>query len=110
MPGEPVASLIEDPWRVFDCEPSPDGCAVEFHDPDFAAEGREALYYVRVLEEPVPIINAGNLRTRFDERGNPVSISPCNGDYRTAELDDCLEQDHQRAWSSPIFVKYKKAG
>ncbi|MFT5766993.1 MAG: hypothetical protein ACI9DH_000814 [Halioglobus sp.] len=106
-PDEPVASLIEDPWRVFECPPSPDGCVVEFSDPDFAQQRREAVYYVRALEEPASIINAGNLRTRFDENGAPVAISPCNGDYRTPVADDCLKESQQRAWSSPIFVSVK---
>ena len=106
--GEPVTTLIQDNWRVFDCDPSPDGCTVEFSDPDFAAERRQALYYVRAVEEPVPTINADNLRTSFDEEGKPVSFSPCHGDYRTEEADDCLRQAGQRAWSSPIFVEYKE--
>lgn len=105
---EPVTSLIQDNWRVFECDPSPDGCTVEFSDPDFAQDKREALYYVRAVEEPVPTINAGNLRTSFDEDGKPVSISLCSGDYRTEESDDCLEPAGQRAWSSPIFVEYKE--
>ncbi len=106
--GEAVTPLIEDKWRVFECDPSPDGCTVEFSDPEFAAEGRDALYYVRAIEEPVPTINAGNLRTGFDEDGNSVSVAPCFGDYRTEEADDCLAPASQRAWSSPIFVDYKK--
>ncbi len=105
---EPVATLIEDSWRVFDCAPSPQGCTVEFSDPDFATEGRDALYYVRALEEPVPTINAANLRTSFDDEGQPVAVSPCFGDYRTQETDDCLAPASQRAWSSPIFVDYRE--
>jgi len=64
--GEAIAPLIEDSWRVFECEPSADGCTIEFEDPDFASEGRDALYYVRALEEPIATINGGNLRTSFD--------------------------------------------
>jgi hypothetical protein len=105
---EPVTTLIEDNWRVFDCDPSADGCTVEFSDPDFAAEGRDALYYVRALEEPVATINAGNLRTRFDANGQAVSVAPCYGDYRTEETDDCTAPASQRAWSSPIFVDYQR--
>ncbi len=104
---EPVKTLIEDTWRVFDCEPSPDGCTVEFSDAGFPAEGRDALYYVRALEEPVPTINAGNLRARFDRDGQAVSVSLCHGDYRTQEADDCVAPASQRAWSSPIFVDYE---
>jgi hypothetical protein len=106
--SEPVADLIDDPWRVFDCEPSQAGCSVEFTDTEFVAKGRETIYYARVLEEPTPTINAENLRASFDAQGNAVSTSPCRGDYRTDEPDDCLADASQRAWSSPIFVDYSE--
>lgn len=107
--SEQVAALIEDPWRVFDCEPSQAGCSVEFTDPDFTGEGREAVYYARVLEEPSPTINARNLRASFDEQGEVKSTSPCRGDFRTDVADDCLADAQQRAWSSPIFVTYRES-
>ncbi len=106
--NEPVAALIQDPWRVFDCEPSQAGCSVEFTDEAFVEDGREAIYYARVLEEPTPTINADNLRVSFDAEGNAVSMSPCRGDYRTDLSDDCLADAHQRAWSSPIFVRLQE--
>jgi hypothetical protein len=106
--AENVTQLIEDSWRSFDCEPSPEGCTVEFDDPDFAAQGRDALYYIRALEEPVATINGGNLRTTFDQNGNAIATEPCFGDFRTAENDDCQTPGRQRAWSSPIFVDYKQ--
>lgn len=104
--GEPVASLIEDQWRVFKCEPSVAGCNVAFSDDEFVSQGRSALYYVRVIEEPVPTINADNLRTSYDELGQPLSSKPCYGDYRTSPQDDCQKSASQRAWSSPIFVDF----
>ena len=52
QPGEPIGELIEDPWRTIPCPGDPAGCSVEFDDPDFAAGGREALYYVRAIQEP----------------------------------------------------------
>lgn len=103
---EPINDLIQDPWRVLNCEPSDFGCSVEFTDPDFVEEGRDALYYARVLEEPVQTINADNLRAEFDRAGNVVTTSPCHGDYRTEASQDCLAREQQRAWSSPIFVDY----
>jgi hypothetical protein len=106
--GEAIAPLIEDSWRIFECEPSADGCTIEFEDPDFASEGRDALYYVRALEEPIATINGGNLRTSFDENGQAVDTDICFGDYRVASDDDCHQNQSQRAWSSPIFVDYKK--
>ena len=63
-PGEPVGALIEDPWRRFACPADPAGCAVEFEDPDFAAGGRDAIYYVRAIQEPTPAVNAGGAALR----------------------------------------------
>jgi hypothetical protein len=105
---EPVAGLIDDPWRVFQCEPDPSGCAVAFSDPEFAAAGRDTLYYVRAIEAPRPAVNAANLRCRYDEQGSCVEVDPCFGDYRTDYQDDCLAETEERAWSSPIFVEYAK--
>lgn len=105
--GEPVEPLIEDNWRVFECSPSAQGCTVEFEDPAFSTEGRNALYYVRALEEPIATINGANLRADFDENGDAVSTAPCYGDFRTEITDECQEPSNQRAWSSPIFVDYK---
>jgi hypothetical protein len=106
--GEPIAPLIQDSWRQFDCEPSPQGCTIEFEDPDFATEGRDALYYVRALEEPIATINGGNLRTSFDENGQAVDTDMCFGDYRVDIADECHQNQSQRAWSSPIFVDFKQ--
>jgi uncharacterized protein DUF3604 len=103
-PGEPLANLIEDKWRVFKCEPSQAGCVVQFEDPEYAAAGRPAVYYVRAIEEPSPAINSGGLRCKFDETGRCIAPNPCYGDYRTPYRDDCLGTLEERAWSSPIFV------
>ena len=104
---ENIEKLIEDSWRSFDCEPSQDGCIVEFEDPDFSAQGRDALYYIRAIEEPIATINGGNLRTTFDDKGNAVATDPCFGDFRTEAQDDCQNPGSQRAWSSPIFVDFE---
>jgi len=103
-PGEPVASLIESPWRTFECEPDPAGCSVTFEDPDFASDGRDTLYYARAIEAPAPAINAANLRCEYDDEGRCLKVDLCND---TGGSDgDCLAEHEPRAWSSPIFVDF----
>jgi hypothetical protein len=105
-PGEPVEGLIEDPWRRFRCPEGPDGCVISFEDPEYAAAGRDTVYYVRALQAPTPAINGGGLRTRFDEEGQPVAVAPCSGGYQTPAEDECLTPVRERAWSSPIYVDW----
>jgi hypothetical protein len=102
--GEALRPLIEDPWKTLPCEPSQNGCVVQFEDPDFASGGRDAVYYVRAIEEPSSAVNAGGLRCKRDESGQCLAVSPCWGDYRTGADDDCEATIEERAWSSPIFV------
>jgi hypothetical protein len=104
-PGEPIAEGIEDPWRSIPCPGDPAGCDVEFEDREFAAGGRETLYYVRAIQEPTLTVNAGLERCTRDEAGRCVSVDPCYGDYRTPASDDCTAPSEERAWSSPIFVQ-----
>jgi len=106
VPNEPVAGLIEDPWRSFDCPPDPSGCVVEFEDPGF---NRDSVYYVRALEQPTPIINAGGLRCTTDETGECVAVDACHQNFETERDDDCLAESQPRAWSSPIYVDFHQA-
>ena len=104
--GERVGPLIEDPWRVFPCRPDPEGCRVLFGDPGFAEGARDAVYYVRAIEEPSPAVNAGNLRCERDEDDTCLEVHPCPPEPFE---DDCLTETEHRAWSSPVFVGYAGA-
>jgi hypothetical protein len=102
--GEPVAPLIEDPWRRLPCDPDPAGCRVTFEDADFVSSRRDAVYYVRAIEAPSLAVNGANQRAQRDAQGNIVATEPCHGGYRTPLDDDCLAPVRERAWSSPIYV------
>ena len=58
-PNEPIETLIEDSWRIFECKPSQEGCVVEFEDPNFIDANREVIYYVRAIQEPSLAIGGG---------------------------------------------------
>ena len=104
-PDEPVGPLIEDPWKTLKCAPNEAGCTARFSDPDFLKSGRDALYYVRAIQEPSPAVNGGQIRCQFDAAGHCTKVNICSGDpTRTSPSDDCLEAIEERAWSSPIFV------
>jgi hypothetical protein len=103
--GEEAGPLIEDPWRTLVCEASPAGCIFPgVADPDFAREGRDAVYYARVFEAPIQGINGDNLRCARDAAGNCKKVTLCPGP--DGDADPCLGEKEPRAWSSPIFVDY----
>jgi len=104
-PSEPIAPLIEDPWKTLDCPGDADGCVVAFSDPEFASEGRDALYYARAIEAPSMAVGADPLGCTYDDDGNCVETNACSG---RALDDDCLAQTEERAWSSPIFVDFAR--
>ncbi|MFQ5352634.1 MAG: DUF3604 domain-containing protein, partial [Candidatus Binatia bacterium] len=102
---ESTESLIDDPWRTFACEDDGSGCAVTFSDEEFPGSGRDALYYVRAIEEPSPVIGAQPLTCKRDESGRCIElVDSCS---TRPDSDDCLSPSEQRAWSSPIFVDYR---
>ena len=107
--GEPVRPLIEDPWRRLECPPDPAGCVVEFDDPEFVSGEREFIYYARAIQEPSSAVNSGNLRCTYNDEGECVAVRPCFGDYRTPYDEDCLVENEERAWSSPIYAGFKPA-
>jgi hypothetical protein len=103
---EPVADLIQDPWRVLPCDAGAAGCSAEFEDPEYPSAGRDSIYYVRAIQEPSPTVNGAQLRCEYDDTGQCISVSPCYIDDRTEYQDDCLSETAERAWSSPIFLEF----
>ena len=103
--GEPINSLIEDPWKSFTCETSQQGCEVEFIDEQFIGGNREVVYYVRAIQEASQAINGAGLNCKIDENGNCLQVKLC-GDAEDI-TEGCLSLIEERAWSSPIFVKHK---
>ena len=104
--GEPMNALIEDPWKTFECEPSQEGCQVEFTDRQFEGGNREVVYYVRAIQESTLAINAGGLNCEQDANGKCLKVNLC-GDPKGKGMEDCLSPTEERAWSSPIFVNFK---
>ena len=77
-------------------------------DPEFAEAGRDTLYYVRALQAATPTINGEQLRCEWGEDGECIAVQPCHAGAPTALEDDCLSDQEERAWSSPIFVDYEE--
>ncbi|MFP6665384.1 MAG: DUF3604 domain-containing protein [Deltaproteobacteria bacterium] len=105
-PEEDVAERIEDPWRSFACPAGPAGCVISFDDPEYAAAGRETLYYVRAIQAPSPAVNGAGLPC--EERaadGRCLRAQPCQGTGLAGggPALDCLAAVPERAWSSPIW-------
>jgi hypothetical protein len=107
--GEALASLIQDRFIVHTCKPDANGCTFTFTDPDFATGKRDALYYVKAIQEPEPMINADPLKCERDAAGKCVKVNLCYGDYRSGP-SDCTASAEPRAWSSPIYIDYAKDG
>ncbi|MEH6590689.1 MAG: DUF3604 domain-containing protein [Halioglobus sp.] len=108
--GEDVATLIEDTWISHQCAPDEMGCSFEFEDPDFKADGRESVYYVRAIEEASDAVNAALMRCEYDADGQCISANICSASSLvTPPEEDCLASNEERAWSSPIFIDYKPA-
>ena len=95
-PEEPVAGLIDDNWRVFDCPVAGQGCEIEFEDAEFSRAGRETLYYVRAIQEPQATINGDNFRCEYNAAGECVKFNFCI-DEQAPPGEDCLAAAEPRA-------------
>jgi len=102
---EPIEGLIQDPWKVFQCDEGLEGCTAIFTDNDFIKQNREITYYVRAIQEPSLAINgAGTICTEKGENGECLKVEMCG--YPSLG-NDCLSLAEERAWSSPIFLSPK---
>ena len=106
--GEPVDGLIEDKFLVHQCPANGDSCSFRFSDPSYATGKRDAIYYVRAIQEAQPTINANPLGCTKDAAGKCVKVRLCYGDWRSGK-SDCLAPAEPRAWSSPIYLDWPKA-
>ena len=107
--SEIVGDLIEDNWLSIVCPLNSEGCEFTFSDPEFKELKRDAVYYVKVFQESEFTINGEQLRCEYDEAGNCKKVDICLGDDREQMLqDDCLSISPSLAWSSPIFIDFKK--
>ena len=105
---EKINDLIIDSWKTFDCKPNQQGCEVEFTDEGFTTSSRDSIYYVRAIQEPSPVVNGGNLRCTYNDKGECIKVNICYGDSRTDKEDNCLSLSEERAWSSPIYVNFNR--
>jgi len=102
---EPIADLVDDPWKILDCPGKTPTCSVEFEDPDYDGS-REFLYYVRALQAPTPVINGNPMDCQRDADGRcrEARLCPAGGPGYDP-TDECLSPARERAWSSPIWLR-----
>lgn len=103
--AEAIAPLIEHRWRVFDCAAEGEGCSVEFDDPEYAASGRPALYYARVIQQAEALISGDPFGCEYDANGKCTRRNYCI-DEQAGPDDNCRAMAEPRAWTSPIFLEH----
>ncbi len=100
--------VIQDPWRVFSCKDSGEGCSFQFTDSDFINAKDETVYYVRAIQEASLAVGGDPLRCELDENGECLKTVPCYASGPKFDpKDDCLAPIGERAWSSPIFITHE---
>ncbi len=104
--GEDLSQLIEDRYLVHTCKPDANGgCTFTFSDPEYTKGRRDALYYVKAIQEAEPTINAQPIKCERDGNGKCIKATLCYGDYRSG-TEECTSPSEHRAWSSPIYLDY----
>jgi len=100
---EPIDGLVQDSWKSFPCNET--SCQIEFQDEQFAIGKRDAVYYVRAIEEPTPTLSADPLGCELDENGKCIQSNICRVGV-DLNRGECTDDAEHRAWSSPIFLNY----
>jgi len=101
--NEPVDTLINDVWKSFPCNST--SCKVSFQDEQFSIGRRDAVYYVRAIEEPSATLSADPLGCKYDENGQCIKATVCRVGVNQ-NRGECEAPAEHRAWSSPIFLNY----
>ena len=101
--GEPIEGLVDDVWKSFPCNST--SCKISFEDEQFSIGRRDAVYYVRAIEEPTATLSADPLSCEFDDNGQCIQAEVCRVGVNK-NRGECIAPAEHRAWSSPIFLNY----
>jgi hypothetical protein len=101
--SEPIETLVDDVWKSFPCNST--SCKVSFQDEQFSIGRRDAVYYVRAIEEPSATLSGDPLGCEYDENGQCIKAKVCRVGVNK-NRGECIAPAEHRAWSSPIFLNY----
>ena len=102
-----ISNNIQDPWKVFTCNDTGEGCSVNFFDDEYVLNNKSSLYYARAIQKPTNMVGGDPLRCELNEAGECIKIRPCYSSGPDFDPnDDCLALAGERAWSSPIFLTH----
>ncbi len=102
-----ISNNIQDPWKVFTCNDTGEGCSVNFFDDEYVLNNKSSLYYARAVQEPTNMVGGDPLRCELNDVGECIKIRPCYASGPDFDPnDDCLAPVGERAWSSPIFLTH----
>ena len=63
---------------------------------------------MRAIQESSLAIGAANLSCETGDDGKCAKVNLC-GDTAGQGEGDCLSENEERAWSSPIFIKFSQS-